>query len=85
MVTHRVASLHDPRLTGLRRAGGGEGFAIYVAAFENPAAVVVDCSTMNEFVDDDDLVNEPVNVMVFTTEHERTAYLTKLSIANGDG
>jgi len=74
----RVGSVGDPRLTNLVRLGTGEGFSTFTALFEGKPAFVVNCGTMNDFLDDDDTVEDPVPVEVFETDADRDAHVEHL-------
>lgn len=78
MITHEVATLRDPRLSGLLRVGGGEGFGLYTASFEGQFATVADSSTLNEFLEEDEVNDFPVSVMVFENQAARDAYVASL-------
>lgn len=78
MVTHHIANLQDTRFTALLRVGGGEGFGLYTALFEGQLAVVADCSTFNEFLDEDDMNALPVRIMTFENEAARDSYVASL-------
>lgn len=60
------------------RVGGGEGFGVYTASFAGDFSVVVNCSTLNDLLDEDDIDALPVRVLVFDSEPERDSYLAGL-------
>jgi hypothetical protein len=70
--------LEDQRLSGVLRVGGGEGFGVYTASFAGDFSVVVNCSTFNDLLEEDDIDALPVRVMVFDSELARAAYLAGL-------
>ena len=74
----RVASTDDPRITNLRRMGRGEGFATYVGHFENKAAFLVDCGTLNDMVDEDDRRDDSVMVRIFENDAARDRFVEQL-------
>jgi hypothetical protein len=78
MLTHHLASLEDQRLSGVLRVGGGEGFGVYTASFAEQLSVVVDCATLNDLLQEDDIDALPVRVMLFDSELARDTYLAGL-------
>lgn len=78
MITIRLGSTKDPRLSDLVRLGRGEGFSTYMGRFEGRAALVVDCGTLNDFLDEADATEDPVSVQVFETETERDTHVEHL-------
>lgn len=74
----RVASVGDPRLTNLVRLGIGEGFSTFTALFGGKPAFVVNGGTVNEFLNDEDAIEDAVSVEVFETEAERDAHVEHL-------
>ena len=78
MLTRHLASLEDQRLSGVLRVGGGEGFGIYTALFAGDLSVAIDCSTLNDLLEEDAIDALPLRVMVFDTELARDSYLAGL-------
>ena len=78
----RVASTEDPRITNLRRMGRGEGFATYVGHFENKAAFLIDCGTMNDIMAEEDRYDDSVTVRVFESEAARDRFVEQLRRAS---
>ncbi len=78
MLTQHLASLEDQRLSAVLRVGGGEGFGVYTASFEGQPSVVVDSSTLNDLLKEDDIDALPVRVMAFDSELSRDSYLAGL-------
>lgn len=78
----RVASTDDPRITNLRRMGRGEGFATYVGHFENRAAFLVDCGTLNDIMDEDDRCDDSVIVRVFENDAARDRFVEQLKLTS---
>jgi len=77
--TFRISSSADPRVSGLVRIGGGEGFATHIGYFDGKTAFIVDCGTLSDILDDDDDVRaESVTVRVFEDESARTQYVDEL-------
>jgi hypothetical protein len=79
MTTARLVSIQDPRLTDLVRLGRGEGFSSYLGRFDGKPAFIVDCGTLNDFLDDEaDATEDSVSVQVFETETERDTHVEHL-------
>lgn len=77
--TFRISSTADPRVTGLARIGGGEGFATKLGYFDGKPAFIVDCGTLSDFFDEgDDVRAESVTVRVFEDETARARYVDDL-------
>lgn len=74
----RLASTTDPRLTDLVRIGMGEGFSTYSGQFEGKPAFVVDCGSMDDFLNEEDRSTDNVTVHVFNTDAARDGYIAKL-------
>lgn len=74
----RVASTDDTRITKLRRIGTGEGFVTYTGEFEGKPAFIVDCGTMDDFLDEEDRSTDNVTVRVFEHDTAREDYIEKL-------
>ncbi len=62
-------------MANLLSVGGGEAFGTFTGDFEGKPAFLVDCSTMNEFLDADDQIAEPVTVYVFDSDEARRMYI----------
>jgi len=77
-----IASKTDPRLSNLARHGGGEGYATYTGCFDGKPAFIVDCGTLADFLHEDDSIKDPIDVDVFDTEAERSAFLEALRQAD---
>jgi hypothetical protein len=77
-IQHRVAMAVE--------IGGGEGFGISTAMFDGRLAVVVDQGTLGDLLDeeDDDVRQILVQVILFDSEAERTAYLDGLKFYRFD-
>lgn len=82
--TLRIASTDDPRIADLERIGGGEGFATYRGTFGNRPAVIVDCGTMLDLLDENDQYDDPVTVYVFEDEQRRRRFITNTHIGRHD-
>ena len=63
-------------MADVRRVGGGEGFGLYAASFEGQFAVLADCSTLNDFLEEGDADPLPVKVLLFESEAARASYLS---------
>jgi ADP-ribosylglycohydrolase len=74
----RVASTGDPRISALHRIGTGEGFATFTGVFDGKPALIVDSGTLNDLMDEDDRVEDPVLVRVFHDDAARTRYIEQL-------
>ncbi len=78
----RVASTRDPRVTNQVLLGLGEGFATFTADFDGSPAFLVDCGTMNDFLDDGDQVADPVSVHLFDTTEARDGYVEEMRLTS---
>jgi hypothetical protein len=56
----------------------GEGFSTYVGQFEGKPAFVVDCGTMDDFLNEEDRSTDNVTVRVFKNDATRNGYIDKL-------
>ncbi len=78
----RAAPTDDPRITNLRRVGAGEGFATYTGLFEGKAALLTDCGTMNDIMNEEDRYDDSVTVRVFESEAARDRFVEQLRRAS---
>ena len=77
-MTLRIGSTRDARIAALGPIGGGEGFATYTGTFEGRPAFLVDCGTMNDLLDEEDISDNNVTVHVFESEAARDQYVNAL-------
>jgi hypothetical protein len=56
----------------------GEGFSTYAGQFEGKPAFIVDCGTMDDFLNEEDRSADNVTVRVFRDDAARDGYIDKL-------
>jgi hypothetical protein len=73
--TAKIQTIRDPRVTDLARIGMGEGFSTYTGHFEGKPAFLVDCGTLADMLDEDEVIDDAVTVHVFEDVSARSDYL----------
>jgi len=76
--TQNLTSTQDPRLTNVVAFKAGEGYQTYLVDFEGSPALLMDCGTLADFLDEHDDV-PTLTVRVFETTADRDRYASGTS------
>jgi hypothetical protein len=78
MRIEKVGSTRHPRITHLRRIGGGEGFGTCCGGFERSPAFIVDCGTMGDVLNEEDRCLDSVTVRICEDDSVRARCIDEL-------